>query len=583
MFALLQACLRSVRDFFARLLRQFAEPFHLITDLQNTDSIDELGDPIRPAWQRLLLAPWTAIVSLAETLGLFVQQSTPSETLKKRRKFLRLGLPSVLFAAAVLMAVFIHTLTENSVHGRYLKRLDSNANPIAPDTIRRISNRVLAPEHPFAPADRFDLAQRLSLLGDSDRAQSIIEHLAPSDSKGYANAHRALALNLAPSLRKAPVSEQSLQALQWHLQQSSDLKDPVLLELRTDYFLAVGQIDRAIASLSQLAEAQPDRWFPLAELLLARGDQIAARSALSRAAQIYSQRMSENPQSIDDRLRTATAMARLGELDPAIEILNAGWRFEQDPAISNALSELFLLKFQKARFANGTPETLWQHLQQSRQWNPSNKNVYEAIVILHSDPGSTNIRSEIRKQIEQWISESPQATEPLFALSNLDAQEGKIDQAIASLEKVLSFDPNSPPALNNLAWLIASNAPPQSTGNTPEGSRTNLLRSERLSLAEKYSRAALDASPNSSSFRDTLGTILLRQSRSTEALAEFEVSLRASKNPIQTLETISKVYRDIGESALADEYQQRADQLKNNASTKPSARNPSPTERSVQQ
>jgi Tfp pilus assembly protein PilF len=61
----------------------------------------------------------------------------------------------------------------------------------------------------------------------------------------------------------------------------------------------------------------------------------------------------------------------------------------------------------------------------------------------------------------------------------------------------------------------------------------------------------------------------LRQSRSTEALAEFEVSLRTSKNPIQTLETISKVYRDMGEQALADEYQQRADQLKNNASRKP--------------
>jgi len=569
MFEFLQACLRSLRDFSARLLRQFAEPFHLITDLQNSDSVDELGDPVRPTWQRVLLAPWAAIVSLFETLGLFVQQSTPSETLKTRRKFLRFGVPSALFAAAVLLAVFIHTLTENSVHDRYLKRLDSNSNPVDPDTIRRVSNRVLAPQHPFAPADRFDFAQRLSLIGDSNRAQAIIEYLAPSDSKGYANAHRALALNLAPTLKTAPVSEQSLQKLQWHLQHSSELKDPVLLELRTDYFLAVGQIDRAIASLSQLAEVQPDRWFPLAELLLARGDQIAARSALSRAAQIYSQRMSENPQSIDDRLRTATAMARLGELDPAIEILNAGWRFEQDPAISNALSELFLLKFQKVRLANGAPETLWQSLQQSRKWNPSNKNVYEAIVILHSDPRSTNIRSDIRKQIEQWISENPQATEPLFALSNLDAQEGKIDQAIASLEKVLSFDPNSPPALNNLAWLIASNAPQQATGDNPADNRTNSLRLERLTLAEKYARAALEASPNSSSFRDTLGTILLRQSRSTEALAEFEVSLRTSKNPIQTLETISKVYRDMGEQALAVEYQQRADQLKNNASKKP--------------
>ena len=270
-----------------------------------------------------------------------------------------------------------------------------------------------------------------------------------------------------------------------------------------------------------------------------------------RASQYYSQRVSENPQSIDDRLRVATALARLGDLDPAIEILTAGWGFEKDIRYAQAISELYLLKFQKGRVAALRIDVLWDFLKQSLQWDPASRNVYEAMVLLAASDNAEPIRSYIRAAIEQVQRENPQSIEPLFALSNLDAQEGNRNQAIARLEQALEINADSAPARNNLAWLLATDPLLANQPSHPS-----------LRQAEEHARSAVATAPNTSSFHDTLGTVLLKQKRTAEAIAEFEISLKNSKNPIPTLETIAKIYEDLGEINLSKDYQQRAEQLR---------------------
>jgi tetratricopeptide (TPR) repeat protein len=173
------------------------------------------------------------------------------------------------------------------------------------------------------------------------------------------------------------------------------------------------------------------------------------------------------------------------------------------------------------------------------------------MVLLAASDNAEPIRSDIRSAIEQVQRDNPQSIEPLFALSNLDAQEGKREQAIARLEQALEFKPDSAPALNNLAWLLATDPLLANQPSHPS-----------LRQAEEHARNAVAASPNTSSFHDTLGTVLLQQKRTAEAIAEFEISLKNSKNPIPTLETIAKIYQDLGETNLSKEYQQRAERLK---------------------
>ncbi len=538
-------------DLAIRIARQLAEPFRFFFESAWQDSVDEFGAPIRPRWQRILLAPLYAVSSVLQTISLLFSNPTDSTELLKRRFSLRLGLPAASLTLITLCAGFIHRLSETSLHARYATELNELDPDSAPNRLLNLSNRILDPVCQFPQSTRFQVAELLPKINLAFRANGIIEQLAPEESKGFSPAHRTRALQLGSSLKELPISSDQMKSLGWHLRNSSELNDAELLELRTDYFLSLGQLDLAISSLAQLAQSQPERWFPLAELLLARRDLQGARAALTRASQYYSQRVSENPQSIDDRLRVATALARLGDLDPAIEILTAGWGFEKDIRYAQAISELYLLKFQKGRVAALRIDVLWDFLKQSLQWDPASRNVYEAMVLLAASDNAEPIRSYIRAAIEQVQRENPQSIEPLFALSNLDAQEGNRNQAIARLEQALEINADSAPARNNLAWLLATDPLLANQPSHPS-----------LRQAEEHARSAVAAAPNTSSFHDTLGTVLLKQKRTAEAIAEFEISLKNSKNPIPTLETIAKIYEDLGETNLSKEYQQRAEQLR---------------------
>ncbi len=545
-----------VIDQAIRIARQLAEPFRFFFESALHDAVDEFGAPVRPRWQRILLAPLYAVSSVLQTIGLLFSNPTDSTELLKRRSYLRLGLPAASLTLLTFCAGFIHRLSETSLQTRYTAELNQVDPTAAPSRLLNLTNRILDPDCQFPQSTRFQVAELLPKLDQVTRANGIIEQLAPEESKGFSPAHRTRALQIGASLKELPISSDQMKSLGWHLRNSSEINDAELLELRTDYFLSLGQLDLAISSLAQLAQLQPERWFPLAELLLARRDLQGARAALNRASQYYSQRVSENPQSIEDRLRVATALARLGDLDPAIEILTAGWGFEQDIRYAQAISELYLLKFQKGRIAALRIDVLWDFLKQSLRWDPASRNVYEAMVLLAASDNSEPIRSDIRSAIEQVQRENPQSIEPLFAISNLDAQEGNRSQAIARLEQALQLKADSAPALNNLAWLLATDPLVENQPSHP-----NLRR------AEEHARQAVAAAPSTSSFHDTLGTVLRQQKRNAEAIAEFEISLRNSKNPIPTLETIAKIYEDLGERNLSKEYQQRAERLKLDAQT----------------
>jgi uncharacterized protein HemY len=68
--------------------------------------------------------------------------------------------------------------------------------------------------------------------------------------------------------------------------------------------------------------------------------------------------------------------------------------------------------------------------------------------------------------------------------------------------------------------------------------------------------------PSSASYRDTLGLVLVKQGRWTEAIAEFELSLLNSQNPIPTLEKIAQCYQELGQRDLSEQYRLRIEQMR---------------------
>jgi tetratricopeptide (TPR) repeat protein len=119
--------------------------------------------------------------------------------------------------------------------------------------------------------------------------------------------------------------------------------------------------------------------------------------------------------------------------------------------------------------------------------------------------------------------------------------------AMEILGEIVRKDQEFHPAMNNLAWLLID--------------QTSVLP-EELEQAHRHASRAVELLPSSASYRDTLGLVLVKQGRWTEAIAEFELSLLNSQNPIPTLEKIAQCYQELGQRDLSQQYRLRIEQMR---------------------
>jgi tetratricopeptide (TPR) repeat protein len=469
---------------------------------------------------------------------------------RNRRVRLLRSLPAVLIAIAILGLATLCAASSTTIQKRYRDRLEDSADKAHESQLLRIGQRILTEPAIFGSEDRFELATRLVEVNpvlNASISDRIVESLAPEDTQGFPPAHRARALADAQILNEQPIDSQRLKALGWHLQQTSGLEDIPLLRVRSQYYIATGQFELASSELSKLAQSAPEYWFALAEVLLRRGDLNSARSALSRAAQVYEKLVGQNPADAEVRIRYATALGRLGEFDSAIESMKAGWKLTNDIRFSEGICDVYLMKYQKHRNLQSSVDQQWMNLQQAIEWNPKNRLAYEALSQLCADQNAQSIGDQLRDKIESLLDQSYYTPELLFAKTNLVLAQGDRKLAIGLLSDLVVKYPDFHPALNNLAWL-----------RTDQGD----VSIEELQKAEKDARRAVELVPRSGSYRDTLGVILTKQNRWTEAIAEFERSLGNSQGPIPTLEKIAEAYHQIGQEELSKQYRARIEQLK---------------------
>jgi beta-lactamase regulating signal transducer with metallopeptidase domain/Flp pilus assembly protein TadD len=105
----------------------------------------------------------------------------------------------------------------------------------------------------------------------------------------------------------------------------------------------------------------------------------------------------------------------------------------------------------------------------------------------------------------------PNDMRPLVSLALLLDGTGRADQAAPLYETILKHDPNSPVALNNLAYLVAQK------GDNPD---------RALDLAQRAAKQTKD----SAEIQDTLGFAYLKKNRPDEAEAAFRSALQSSPN-----------------------------------------------------
>jgi tetratricopeptide (TPR) repeat protein len=128
--------------------------------------------------------------------------------------------------------------------------------------------------------------------------------------------------------------------------------------------------------------------------------------------------------------------------------------------------------------------------------------------------------------------------EARLALSNLDVEAGKLREGEEWLQQVLDEFPDDVAAMNDLGYLWADS-----------GKRLN----RALAMVQK----AVDAEPDNSAYRDSLGWALYRLGRLPEAMVQLEKAAVLEADPA-VLEHLGDVYASAQQPAKAKDAWQRA-------------------------
>lgn len=467
-----------------------------------------------------------------------------------RRRFL-CGLPALGATLVALVCYLVSTVNNTTTRGWILRDFNTAVTDQAPERAVRIGQRLISDSRVSDPETLFEVSELHEQLGDTERSSAMIELMAPEMVKGYWRAHQKQALKLAPEISRSTDAE-VLRSAFWHLTHSGDNDRDELLRAWAEYSLRVGDINRALRWLEKLSHSDPQQLFGVADLAWSLGDEETAHRSLEKASRVYAKSISLNPTSKSDRIYCALAFAKLQRMDKAIETMASGWRLTQDKDFADGIAELYILQFDLDTAQHRDPNSRFDVLMSALKWNSRNEQAHDRAIALFRSESSSELRNEIRQFVQALTIEQPGYEVSYFTLSTLEIIEGRTADAITTLRQVVALNPDLPPALNNLAWLLSED--PQ-----PQGNQLGTMdHANALDHAIELARRAVALDPEHSSYRDTLGTILLKQDKLSEAVVELELALRDASNPTSIHRKLADAYRRLAQPDIAAGHELRA-------------------------
>jgi cellulose synthase operon protein C len=248
-------------------------------------------------------------------------------------------------------------------------------------------------------------------------------------------------------------------------------RSPRVLELTAQAQLAQQQHDKALASLRQWVDADPDSAqarYLIAVVASESGDLPLSKRELQEAVRIDS-----------DHVPSLILLARVASMEgdqPS---------FEQHLAtlakLAPDIPDVLRLRALSAQ-ANGNAAEALALTQRAYEQAPTTRTVLE----LASYQNATGDRQAARDTLQQWLRTHPAEVPVHLLLANTMEQSNDTAGAQAQYLAVLEHEPGNITALNNIAWL---------------------LRNENPALALDYIRRAVKLAPDRSEVLDTLAVV----------------------------------------------------------------------------
>jgi Flp pilus assembly protein TadD len=335
----------------------------------------------------------------------------------------------------------------------------------------------------------------------------------------------------------------------------------VLFQLATAYG-DVGRLSEAVGLLRDLARDMPDqtgvRLF-LGEILSRQEDFEGAQESFRAALRSIGP---DEPDAADRRdairRRIAAMWLARSKPDEAAKTLGALENADDPPSLEirtrvalesgDSKGALLLAKKLREKGAVGPAASLeGEAYARSGRLDRARARFEEAAELLGSSTWARAAEAyrdaghpeEAEKRLRGWVEKEPAKGEAHFALGAFLEREKRYEQADTALGEAIRLDPQDAIALNYLGYSLAE-------------------RGQRLTDALGFVKAALEIDPWNAAYLDSLGWVLFRMGRFSEACDPLERAVREFPRDATILEHLGDLYERLGEQEKARTAWRRA-------------------------
>jgi tetratricopeptide (TPR) repeat protein len=444
----------------------------------------------------------------------------------------RSGIREVLFIVpAVLMAGFLIYVgvqvfaRSERINNKYSKEIVAAMNDGEFAKAKTVFKRIMQ-NNELSQPQKLQWMVVLAETGELDKAEQMLDELAPDDAIGFAPAHKIKALHLASQL-KSSNNPMKLASLEKHLTKSRD-ETPPILDAWAFYYKNVDKPDKAIAALTKAARSDPRFLTVIAQYqgeLNRLNDQ---RNTLKLAEKRFREILDGDTFNNRVRVLLANAISQQQRYDEAEEILTFGLEKKPDGLMKTANAVFFTMRHDLERNNENDIGKRIQYLFKALRAEPNHAPIYERLVKLSAASDNETDAVQIRNELQFQIAQEDANPMAHFALSNILWAEGNRDEATKHLELAYKIHSKFNYVANNLAWVLASRAEPD------------------LERALELSEQAVKSAPKSGRFRDTRGTIYMKLERYKDAIADFELAIGDVDDKLAVRRKLVEAYSAIG-------------------------------------
>ncbi|MBM3965419.1 MAG: tetratricopeptide repeat protein [Planctomycetes bacterium] len=498
----------------------------------------------RPWWQRLFWGPVDWLRRTFSWIGFVATLLFAGLKADGRRRYRAVaGLPAVVMFVLVGGLVGYVVINARTVNARYILRFDEAANTYDYLKARSIGNHLIAQGTRTSPEPALRFCRLLAENDELERGNAIIEQLAPDDTPGYPPAHEQRAIGYANLIARG-ADPQYASSLLWHLNQAGNRNSENIGLAWATYYRATGQLEPCIRAFEGAARSNPEHYFAAADLCLVNKDRDGSDRMMKLARDEFRRRLAQSPLDSKARVQLAQSLARLEQFDDAEQTIRSGLQLEsEDASLTKALASLELLRFERANQLQQPLDERLSHLIKAFDLVRDPSIVFDRMVRLYRDARNDDDKTRIKAFFDEQLRENDATPVGHFALSVIAVVDGDSEEAIQHLDRTLELDPDQPLVKNNLAWLLAARENPS------------------LDRAMDLASSAVETAPQIATYRDTLGTVLLKRGDVAQAVTELERALPGmpANDRYKVHRKLAQAYQTLGNEVLAERHRSKSE------------------------